>query len=178
MTEPAARVYDLDGTLVRLEVDWEAATADARAVFRRAGVDAGGGLWDLLERAPDHGLAGAVEEALAAHEQLGARRSVRLPAADDLAGAAVPTAVCSLNCEAACRIALEVHGLEEHVAAVVGRDTVAERKPHPAPLLAAVRALDVEPAEALFVGDTERDAATAERAGTRFAYAYGGPSGR
>lgn len=94
------------------------------------GLDAREGLWSLPERAPDHGLADAVEAALSAHERAGAQRSERLPAADDVVAAEVLAGVCSMNCEAACRVALEVHGLDEHVAAVIGRDTIAERKPH------------------------------------------------
>ncbi|MFB6174163.1 MAG: HAD family hydrolase [Halobacteriales archaeon] len=173
----AARVYDLDGTLVRLAVDWDAAAADVVSVFREAGIDADGAdLWDLLDRAPEHGLDGAVEAAISSHERDGAERSRRLAAADDLAELDVPVAVCSLNCEAACRIALEKHGLAEDVDAVIGRDSVGAHKPDPEPLLAAARALSVPPEETLFVGDSERDARTAERAGTRFEYVGDGPT--
>lgn len=171
MTEPAAYVYDLDGTLVRLAVDWDAATADVQRLYREVGVDAdGSGLWELLERAPEHGLEGAVEAEIAAHERDGAANAVRLPRADELAAHSVPVAVCSLNCEAACRIALENIDLLQQVEAIVGRDTVDAVKPDPEPLLTAVSALSVPPDEALFVGDSERDEVTAERAGTRFAY--------
>ena len=75
--------------------------------------------------------------------------------------------------EAACRTALDVHDLASHVEAVVGRDTVATRKPDPEPLLAALDPLDVPPERALFVGDSERDAVTAERAGMDFRYVEG-----
>jgi phosphoglycolate phosphatase len=166
-----AVVYDLDGTLLRLVVDWERVAADVGAVYGEAGVPTeGGGVWELLERAAGHEIETEVEAAIAAHEREGARDSIRLAVADHLAGLPVPAGVCSLNCEAACRIGLETHDLEEYVEAVVGRDTVDARKPDPKPLLAAVDALGVDPADTLFVGDSESDELTAERAGTRFSY--------
>ena len=176
----AARVYDLDGTLVRLEADWQAADQEVRELIdaSSAAIETDGRtVWELLDAAEANGIGEAVDELIAEHEVEAARISTRLPTADELCDLSVPVAVCSLNCEAACHIALERHGLTDYVDAVVGRDTVGYRKPHPEPLLAAVRALSVEPEAALFVGDSERDAVTAERAGTRFRYVDGGPSG-
>ena len=166
-------VYDLDGTLVRLDVDWDAVARDVAAVFDDAGVDVdGAGLWDMLTIADDHGLADEVEATIARHEREGARTSTRLRFSDRLADGAGddPIAVCSLNCEEACRIALETHGLDEHVDTIVGRDSVATHKPDPEPLLAAVDALSVPAERALFVGDSPRDERTAERAGTAYRY--------
>jgi phosphoglycolate phosphatase len=172
-----AVVYDLDGTLLRLVVNWERVAADVGAVYGEAGVPTeGDGVWTLLERADDNGIEAEVEAAIAAHEREGARESIRLPPADDLTELSVPAGVCSLNCEAACRIGLETHGLADHVDAVVGRDTAGARKPDPAPLLAAVDALGVDPENALFVGDSESDELTARRAGTRFSYVGDGPT--
>jgi len=45
---------------------------------------------------------------------------------------------------------------------------VATHKPDPEPLLATLEDLGVEPANALFVGDSPRDKETAERAGVAF----------
>ncbi|HKL30758.1 MAG TPA: HAD family hydrolase [Natrialbaceae archaeon] len=176
MTEEyAGVVYDLDGTVVRLAVDWDAATEAVADIYREVGVEPPGDLWTMLDVAPEHDIGDAVEEAVASHEREGARESTRLPPADDLAAADVPIGICSLNAESACRIALAEHGLEEAVDAVVGRDTVGERKPDPEPLLAAIERLSLRPSEVLFVGDTETDAETALRAGTAFRYVDGGP---
>jgi phosphoglycolate phosphatase len=170
-TDHGAVVYDLDGTLVRLTVNWDAAARDATAVFADAGVDAADAdLWSLFETAPEHGLAEELESVLAAHERRGAERSVRLPLADRVAKRDVPVGVCSLNAEAACRRALDRHGLLDHVGAVVGRDSVPTHKPDPKPLLATLDRLGVDPASALFVGDSERDATTADRAGVAFEF--------
>lgn len=177
MTEYAAVVYDLDGTLVRLAVDWDAAARDARAALRDAGIDIGSdaGAWESLDRAHEHGHGEAVSEAIASHERRGAATSERLSAADDVASASGPVGVVSLNSEAAVRIALETHELDDLVDAVVGRDTVGAYKPDPEPLLWAARALSVGPEETLFVGDSKRDEETARRAGTAFEYVGDGP---
>jgi phosphoglycolate phosphatase len=162
-------VYDLDGTLVRLPVDWTAAAEDAAAALREAGLDHDTTeLWGLLELASETGTVDAFEAAVSAHEREAARESTRLPLADELAAATAPVGVCSLNCEAACREALAVHGLGDQVDAVVGRDSVETHKPDPEPLLAALSAMDVEPASAEFVGDSERDEVAAQRAGVSF----------
>jgi phosphoglycolate phosphatase len=164
-------VYDLDGTLVDLDVDWAAVRRSVAAVYEDAGADPSGrGLWELLNAAEDHGIAAAVETAIADHERSGARSSRRLPLADRLADRDGPVAVCSLNCEDACRIALDTHGLADAVDGVVGRDTVATHKPDPEPLLAAADRLGVAPGRVLFVGDSERDEVTARRAGMDYSY--------
>ena len=166
-----AIVYDLDGTLVELLVDWDAVATAAIDVFADVGVDVSGtDLWGMLDRAPDEGVADDLEALIASYERDGARISERLPAADVLPEIDIPVGVCSLNCEQACRIALETHDLTTYVDAVVGRDSVATRKPDPEPLLATVRALSARPNRTLFVGDSERDELTAERAGTAFEY--------
>lgn len=172
-----AVVYDLDGTLLRLPVDWDAVAEEVEAIYREADLPIeGDGVWGLLERAHGNGLAGAVEAAIAAHERESAPEAIRLRVSDDLTALSVPAAVCSLNSEAACRIALDAHDLAGNVEAVIGRDTVEARKPDPAPLLAAVDALGVAPETVQFVGDSASDEETAERAGTRFSYVGDGPT--
>ena len=165
-----ARVYDLDGTLVRLAVDWAAAASDVIAVYEDTGVevDPDAGLWDLVGNASRHGIEDEVEAVLSEREIAGAEDSGRLPLADELESTHDPVGVCSLNCEAACRVALDTHDLTPHVDTVVGRDTVSTWKPDPAPLLHAVDGLGLSPENVLFVGDSERDAVTAERAGIDF----------
>lgn len=168
---PKAVVYDLDGTLVELAVDWAAVATDVIAVYEEHGIAAAGeGLWTLLENADSHGIHDAVEETISRHEREGARNSRRCKHAAELTEQTVPVGVCSLNCEASCRIALETHDLAASVTTVIGRDSVPTHKPNPEPLLAAVEQLGVAPADALFVGDSPRDKETAERAGVAFEY--------
>ncbi|WP_418285749.1 HAD family hydrolase [Halorubrum sp. DTA46] len=187
--DPAAYdavVYDLDGTLVELVVDWEAVAESVLGVYTDHAVKPPtSDLWGLLESADDYGIGQPVEEAIALHERSGARDSTILPLGERLIAASTRAAenesasgrpsvgVCSLNCEEACRIAVETHGLDAAIDgdAVVGRDTVESHKPEPESLLAAIDRLGASPEHALFVGDSERDAVAAERAGVDYAWA-------
>ena len=165
-----AVVFDLDGTLVSLDVDWEETRGEVASKLRARSVNVEDAtLWDLLERGEDEGFEMLVERTIANHEREGARTSSRLPTADTLP-VGRPTGVCSLNCEAACRIALEIHGLDDYVDAIVGRDSLETRKPDPEPLLHTIRSLGATPEQTVFVGDSERDARTADRAGVDFRY--------
>lgn len=60
---------------------------------------------------------------------------------------------------------LEQLGLRERFACVVSGDTVAERKPHPLPLLHAAKLAGVDAAECVYVGDALRDVQAAHAAG-------------
>jgi phosphoglycolate phosphatase len=59
---------------------------------------------------------------------------------------------------------LEELGLRARFACVVSGDTVAERKPHPLPLLHAAALAEVSPGDCIYVGDAERDVQAAHRA--------------
>ncbi len=165
-----ALVYDLDGTLVQLAVDWAAVTQEAITELESHGLTVtSDSLWDVLQQADTAGLRPIVEDIITAHEEAGARQARRLPLADELP-ATVPVGVCSLNAESACRIALEQFDLAEHVTVIIGRDSVSAAKPDPEPLYATLEPLGVSPEHTLFIGDSERDAKTATRAGTEFMY--------
>ncbi|MDZ7746375.1 MAG: HAD-IA family hydrolase [Halobacteriales archaeon] len=165
-----AVVYDLDGTIVDLAVDWAAVTDDCVALLDERGVAFEyETLWDVYEHARETGHLDAVEEIIVRHEREGARVSERLDCADLLARDA-PVAVCSLNSQRACEIALDTHDLSVHAPVVVGRDSVETEKPKPEPLRAAIDALGADPETVTFVGDSEQDELTANRAGVAFAY--------
>ena len=55
-------------------------------------------------------------------------------------------------------------GWETRCAILIGGDTLAQRKPHPLPLLHAAQALYVEPSDCAYVGDDERDIVAARAA--------------
>ena len=55
-------------------------------------------------------------------------------------------------------------GLRARFACVVSGDTLAERKPHPLPLLHAAALAEVSPGECIYVGDAERDVQAAHAA--------------
>lgn len=56
-------------------------------------------------------------------------------------------------------------GIDRRASCVVSGDTVAERKPHPLPLLHAATLIGVEPARCVYVGDAERDIQAGRAAG-------------
>ena len=160
-------VYDLDGTLVRLPVDWGAARDDLAADLREYDLDPEGrDLWGLLDLVESTGHRDRFETVVGEHERDAAHEAPALALCEELRAHDGPVGVCSLNSEAACRIALDRHGLDADV--VVGRDSVESYKPDPEPLRAALSALGADPTQAVFVGDSERDRVTAERAGVRF----------
>jgi len=174
-----AVVYDLDGTVLRLEVDWAACERDLGSLLASVDVDAADyDAWALLEAAERNGAGDRAADIIAEYERAGAADATRLPLADELATRTEPVGICSLNCEAACRTALARHDLLKEVDVVVGRDSHADRKPAPGPLLAAVEALDAHPQRTVFVGDSDSDRRTAERAGTAFRPAPGGRTSR
>ncbi|MDY6765337.1 MAG: HAD-IA family hydrolase [Halobacteria archaeon] len=173
MTEDGidAVVYDLDGTLVRLNVDWDAVKREVADSLADESVEITTFTFrNMLDKAQEAGIRAEVEGIINRYEERGAQDSDRLPAADDLVNETRPIGVCSLNCESACQVALERHGLHEHVDAIVGRNTVGAMKPDPSPLLETVRRLSVTPERALFIGDSDTDKLTAERAGVVFRY--------
>jgi phosphoglycolate phosphatase len=166
-----AVIFDLDGTLVDLAVDWSTVHRDVDAALSERGVPTEGlDLWRLWELGKESGHSEVVNKCIAEHEITGARTSTRLPAADSVPD--MPIGVCTLNAEQAALTALSTHELSQYVdeGAVIGRDSVATEKPHPEPLLTTCRALDVEPSMTVFVGDGERDEMTAQQAGVPFRY--------
>jgi len=91
-----------------------------------------------------------------------------------LRGLGLPLAVVTNKPYAATIDILEALGLRAYFDAVVGGDTLPERKPHPAPILAALKHLSVAPKAALMVGDNYHDVQAARAAGVRaFAVTYG-----
>jgi N-acetyl-D-muramate 6-phosphate phosphatase len=63
------------------------------------------------------------------------------------------------------RLVLPKLGWDARSAILVGGDTLAERKPHPLPLLHSAEALGFDPRDCAYVGDDERDIVAARAAG-------------
>jgi 2-phosphoglycolate phosphatase len=69
--------------------------------------------------------------------------------------------------EALARALMPGLGWERRCAVLVGGDTLAERKPHPLPLLHAAQAMGFDIGDCVYVGDDERDILAARAAGMR-----------
>jgi len=73
---------------------------------------------------------------------------------------------------------LEALGIAQYFTFVVGGDDVANKKPHPEPLLLVCKKLNIQPHELLFVGDSRNDILAAKAAGSvsvgmTYGYNYG-----
>jgi len=63
------------------------------------------------------------------------------------------------------RLILPQLSWETRCAVLIGGDTLAQRKPHPLPLLAAAERMGIDPGTCIYVGDDERDIVAANAAG-------------
>lgn len=182
-TTRGAIVFDLDGTLVDSVGDLQAALNLVLAAEGAAPVTleetrglVGHGLGSLVRSAGEiRGLRpdrqAAMTEAMLEHYQKAPARLTRpYPGAVDclraLRAAGHPLGLCTNKALAPTMAILRALGLEAYFQTVVGGDSLAQRKPDPAPLIAAFGPLGPP---LLYVGDSEVDAETAVAAGVPFA---------
>ena len=187
-----AVIFDLDGTLVHSAPDLHAAASRMLADLGRPDVTleqvtgfVGNGVPKLVERCltatggvPGDGGA----EALRRFSDHYARAATVLTrpypgvatmlAALQAAGMAM--AICTNKPEGPARSVLADLGLAAFFGSVVGGDTLPVRKPEPAVVGRCLADLGIVPDAAVYVGDSETDAATAEGSGLPFALYTGG----
>jgi phosphoglycolate phosphatase len=176
-----ALIFDLDGTLVDSAPDIHAAVARMLAEEDAAPVPLeqvrsfiGHGVPALIARvmaargeAPDEARAADLVARFMRHyEAAPVELTTVYPgvveALATLDAAGHRLGLCTNKPAAAARAVLAAFGIDHHFAAVVGGDSVAQRKPHPAPLHAALRALGG--GDVACVGDSEVDAQAAAAA--------------
>ncbi|MBV0893229.1 phosphoglycolate phosphatase [Paracoccus sp. Z118] len=192
MTSPCPVVFDLDGTLVDSAPDIH---ASVNAVLRDNGLRTltldrvrsfiGGGvelLWAQIaaELALDPSerprlLAAFMSRYHHATQLTRLYDGVR-EALDVLSQRGHPLGLCTNKPGAPTLSVLDHFGLTPYFGAVVAGDSLAVKKPDPAPLLAALRQLGADPAHprGIFVGDSEYDAHAARAAGVPLLLFMGG----
>lgn len=179
-----AVIFDLDGTLIDSAPD---IIANSNVILAEMGLPAlppaqvksyiGRGVGHLLARlleasgeVPDGPLLAPMQARFNARYETAFDLTVIYPgvvkALDALAGTGCALGVCTNKPIAPTRAVLGHFNLSQHFSAVYGGDSLAVRKPDPAPLLATVAALGRK--QVIYVGDSEVDAETAERAGLPF----------
>ncbi len=186
-----ALLFDLDGTLVDSVPDLAAAANQLLAELGRAALGeaeiaamVGDGVAKLVERAlaarraEESALGPAVARFTAIYEAGATTRTRPYPGVPEvlteLAGAGTALAVCTNKPEQATRAVLEGLDLARFFPVVLGGDSLALRKPDPAPLRAALERLGLPPGKAAMVGDHRNDVLAAERAGVAAIFArYG-----
>jgi phosphoglycolate phosphatase len=177
-----ALLLDLDGTLVDSAPDLAAAAngllaEHALPALETAEVAAmvGDGVAKLVERVlsarglAHEALAAAVTRFLAFYERHPATLTRLYPGVREglrtLSAAGWRLALCTNKPERATSLILDRLGLSRFFDAVVTGDSLAARKPDPAPLRLALARLDVAPPRAVMVGDHRNDVLAAADAG-------------
>ncbi|KUF12812.1 phosphoglycolate phosphatase [Pseudoponticoccus marisrubri] len=175
-------VFDLDGTLIDSAPDIHALAnrilqgegcAPISMAQTRVFIGNGAGVFVARMRAAA-GLPETAQTRLQEAFVEGYRDAVTLTepyahvveALDRLAGQGHALGICTNKPLTPCKAVLRHLGLEARFATVWGGDSLPARKPDPAPLHAAFDALGDGPR--LYVGDSEVDAETAQRAGVPF----------
>jgi HAD superfamily hydrolase (TIGR01509 family) len=176
-----AFLFDLDGTLIdsvyQHVIAWRTALAavgidlSVWRVHRRIGMSGGLFVSALLWETGVSLSAAEIDELQAAHaaNYIAQADSVTaLPGAADLLGTlterGIKWAIATSGLARTARPALRLLGLPDD-APMVTRDMVAHAKPDPDLFLAAAALLDVEPRQAMVVGDSVWDLLAARRAG-------------
>lgn len=174
-------VFDLDGTLIDSAPDIAAAV---NALFGELGLPEvavadirrwiGDGAPKLLERALAH--VGARQTSAELFQRFSVHygentigRTTLYPGVEDalreLAAAGCRMGVCTNKPYAPTRSILAAFGLDRHFGAVIGGDSLPQRKPEPEPLWEVIHRLGGTPQQAVLVGDSAVDLACAEAAG-------------
>ena len=152
-----AVVFDLDGTLVDSAPDLHAA---ANAFLAERG-----------HATPEH-VAAALPRFSAIYSAAPSALSSLYPGVTEalarLEADGLVLGICTNKPEVPARRVVEDFALARFFSGLVGGDSLARRKPDPAPLHHLAGLLQVEERAVIFVGDSEVDAATAAAAGVPF----------
>jgi phosphoglycolate phosphatase len=186
-------IFDVDGTLVDSAADIHAALNHGLALAGGGPVDfaaarrlIGLGLERSVEKvladrgfAPDGAELVRIKSACTAYYDAHLLERTRLyegvaETLEALRNTGTRLGICTNKRAEATRRILSGLGILNHFGVIIARETVAQGKPHPAPLLAAIHALDGHYSRAAMVGDTLADMQCARAAGvTAIAVSYG-----
>ena len=173
-------LFDLDGTLLDTAPDMHRAL---NALRRENGLDQLP--YDAIRPYVSHGAAGVVRAGFGPMDDAAARALQRrfielysdaicidtklFPGMDDALGAIAARGLSSgiVTNKAAwlTERLIDSLGLRSRFVCIVSGDTVAERKPHPLPLLHAASLARAAPEECIYIGDAARDVQAAHAAG-------------
>jgi len=178
-----AVLFDLDGTILDTAADLAAAANAMLAGIGRVTLPEtqirdyiGRGVQNLVTRSLEATGGASAQEASSAlavferHYLAGIADRTRpyagvLEGMEALARAGIPMGCVTNKAARFTEPLLERTGLMRFLRVVVSGDTVANKKPHPEPMLHAAAKLGIAPGETLMVGDSLNDVASARAAG-------------
>ncbi len=182
-------LFDLDGTLVDTAPDMVDALVDVQASEGQAPI-----AYDLARSHVSHGAVGLVNLAFPTvdaetHERLRLQFLERYsqavcvrstifpvlgPLLDQLDAAEIPWGVVTNKPMRMTDPLMTALGIDVRATCTISGDTLPQRKPDPAPLLAACEQTGVEPSRSIYIGDAARDIQAGRAAGMHtVAAAYG-----
>lgn len=176
MATPVLVIFDFDGTIATLPVDWYGLKQRLLWLLHEQGVERTSlTFWKDIEQIKQQLSPAALEEAYRCIEgyehpavpQMEVNEKA-IKYLKDVVAAGGRVAICSNNMTSTVRMGLERFGLKKSVAMVVGLDSVGRLKPHPEGVLKILRELRVSASDALFIGDSGFDEEAARSAGVRF----------
>lgn len=180
---PTAVLFDLDGTLVDSLPDLAWAMNQLLGELGREPTTlaemrtwVGDGAAVLVERClmatgglPEQPLAEAIKRFLAFYRTHTAVETRPFPGVlatlTALCAAGHPLGVCTNKPTDLSLLLLDALGMTHYFSAIIGGDSVPERKPHPGHLWATLEAMQMKGRKALMVGDSPNDVAAAKAAG-------------
>ncbi len=189
MARVKAVVFDLDGTLIVSNHDYDEMAKRVKLILGEAGVPTDalsqqGRIWEIIQRGvrclqelglpPERikDILSRIDEALNEVEVSSVGSVVLKPGATELLEhlreRGIKVGIATRSCGEYARRSMEASRLADYFDVVLARDEVEFPKPDPRHLLQIVEELDASPESAVFVGDTETDQRTARAAGIPF----------
>lgn len=169
-------IFDLDGTIARLKVDWEALKRELGAHFKRVYSFESdfASLYQEIDRINELFGGKAKEEALTIIEKYELARVENLHSIpetvnliENLKGKGIKLAIFSSNTRKAVEMTLMKINKLDFFDSIVTIEDVSKNKPDPEGLNKILRVCKVSRSKALFIGDRQRDLEAGRRAGIK-----------
>jgi HAD superfamily hydrolase (TIGR01509 family) len=178
-----AVIFDLDGTLVKFNLDYKTVRAETKQILIKEGLPASifsldESIFEMIKKAQvfmrnngkEEKEMSKIKEAILKlaerHEVEAARNTELVPGVSEtlkmLRKMKLKLGLFTINCYTATNYILQQLGLKQFFDAVVTRDCVEMVKPAPEHLQSALEALDVSPEETMVVGDSVSDVKSAQ----------------
>lgn len=158
-------IFDLDGTIVDLSVDWEKMLADLKGKFGNKAESIRG----FLDTLKSHDR----KRALKIVEKYELERIHSVKANKDMVAfikkipGEVPLVIFSTNTKTAIQATLEKVGLKERFRFIISSDDVEKLKPDPGRLNMIIRRLGIKKEDVVYLGDRGVDLEAGRRAGIK-----------